>query len=135
MAGTTTHYSLPTVESTDAIDGASQITALATATDDALYEIAQSAGETYTLPAATSETLGGVKIGDGVNVTDDGTISVTQSTYTLPAATASTIGGVKPGTGLTVSEDGTLSVDISAILTAATTWGDIAEHGFTYQNS
>lgn len=101
MAGTTTHYSLPTVESTDAINGASQITALAKATDNALYEIAQSAGETYTLPVATSDTLG----------------------------------GVKPGTGLTVTDDGTLSVDISAILTAATTWGDIADHGFTYQNS
>lgn len=31
----------------------------------------------YTLPAANSTTLGGVKIGDGVAVTDDGTISVT----------------------------------------------------------
>lgn len=33
-------------------------------------------GSGYTLPVATSEVLGGVKIGQGVNVTSDGTISV-----------------------------------------------------------
>lgn len=36
-----------------------------------------------TITPATSETLGGVKIGEGVNVTEDGTISVT--TYAPPA--------------------------------------------------
>lgn len=36
-----------------------------------------------TLTPATSERLGGVKIGEGVNVTEDGTISVTP--YTPPA--------------------------------------------------
>lgn len=36
-----------------------------------------------TLPTATSEKLGGVKIGEGVNVSEDGTISV--PTYTPPA--------------------------------------------------
>lgn len=30
---------------------------------------------TYVLPAATAQTLGGVKIGDGINITEDGTIS------------------------------------------------------------
>ena len=30
----------------------------------------------YTLPAATSSSLGGVKVGDNINVADDGTISV-----------------------------------------------------------
>lgn len=34
-------------------------------------------GGSYTLPPATANTLGGVKIGSGVNVTSDGTISVT----------------------------------------------------------
>lgn len=33
-------------------------------------------GDTYTLPPATASTLGGVKIGDGVTVDTDGTISV-----------------------------------------------------------
>lgn len=34
-----------------------------------------SGGNTYKLPVATAEKLGGVKIGDGINVTEDGTIS------------------------------------------------------------
>ena len=40
-------------------------------------------GSGGTIAPATSETLGGVKIGEGVNVTSDGTISV--SSYTPPA--------------------------------------------------
>lgn len=43
-------------------------------------------GNGGTLTPATSETLGGVKIGEGVNVTEDGTISVPSPTpYTPPA--------------------------------------------------
>lgn len=38
-----------------------------------------SGGSDYVLPAATALTLGGVKIGDGVNVKQDGTISVNLS--------------------------------------------------------
>lgn len=40
-------------------------------------------GSGGTIPPATSETLGGVKIGEGVNVSEDGTISV--PTYAPPA--------------------------------------------------
>ena len=64
------------------------------------------------LNPATSETLGGVKIGSGVNVTDDGTISVPEPTpYTLPPATSETLGGVKIGSGVNVDENGTISVN------------------------
>lgn len=35
--------------------------------------------ETYTLPAATSSILGGIKVGKGLNVTADGTLSATTS--------------------------------------------------------
>ena len=38
-----------------------------------------SGGNTYVLPPATADTLGGVKIGEGVNVTSDGTISINSS--------------------------------------------------------
>jgi hypothetical protein len=55
----------------------------------------------YTLPNATSSTLGGVKIGTG--------ISVSSGTISLPAATTSSIGGVKIGDGISVSS-GTISV-------------------------
>lgn len=49
--------------------------------------------ERYTLPTASTSTLGGVKV-DGSTVTiKDGTISAKQ--YTLPTASSSTLGGVK----------------------------------------
>jgi hypothetical protein len=63
---------------------------------------------TFTPPIATASVLGGVKIGSGVTVAGDGTISVTA--YSLPTASASVLGGVKVGTGLAVAGDGTLSV-------------------------
>jgi len=56
----------------------------------------------YILPTATSSTLGGVKIGDNIDIDSTGHISV-------PIASASTVGLVKAGTGLAVSSDGTLT--------------------------
>lgn len=69
--------------------------------------------DSYTLPPATTDALGGVKVGTGLSVTDDGTLSATGggSSYTLPPATDSVLGGVKVGTGLSVIEDGTLSTE------------------------
>lgn len=73
------------------------------------YVDSHAASGGYTLPAATSSTLGGVKVGDNLTVAEDGTLAATA--YTLPAATTSTLGGVKVGDNLTVTEDGTLSTD------------------------
>lgn len=56
----------------------------------------------YILPTATANTLGGVKIGNNINIDTTGHISV-------PIATDSNVGLVKAGTGLTVSSDGTLT--------------------------
>ena len=66
-------------------------------------------GEHYTLPAATSDTLGGVKIGSGVNVDSSGEISV--DPYTLPVATSASLGGVKP---VAKTEDMTQDVGIDS---------------------
>ena len=76
----------------------------------------------YVLPAATTTTLGGVKIGANVSVTADGTISVAAPTppYTLPAATASSLGGVKIGANVSVTADGTISVAAPYVLPVAT---------------
>ena len=60
---------------------------------------------------ATNTTLGGVKVGSGLSVTDDGTLSADAHGYTLPAATTTTLGGIKVGSGLTVDSDGRLSAD------------------------
>ena len=58
---------------------------------------------------ATSTTLGGIKVGSGLSVTDDGTLSADAQEYTLPVATATTLGLVKVGENLSVEEDGTLN--------------------------
>lgn len=74
-------------------------------------------GEGYTLPPASATTLGGVKIGSGINVTADGTISAEGgggSSYVLPPATPTTLGGVKVGNNLTVTQDGTLNAVASS---------------------
>ena len=65
--------------------------------------------DSYTLPIATADTVGGIKVGSGLNITKDGTLSATGGSYTLPAATTSTLGGVIVGSGLSVEANGTLS--------------------------
>ncbi len=86
---------------------------------------------TYTLPAATSSTLGGVKIGSNITVSS-GTISLsktnvttalgytpptTDTKYTLPNATSSVLGGVKIGSNITVSS-GTISLTKANVTSA-----------------
>ena len=87
-------------------------------------------GSSYTLPTATASRLGGVKIGDNVDVTEDGTISVnlteidsqitsiSDSVSDLSGAitrlesqiaTTDTLGMVKVGSGLSITENGVLS--------------------------
>ena len=65
----------------------------------------------YDLPIATGSSLGGVKIGEGIEVDAGGTISVNTGTpYVLTTATSTELGGVKIGIGINVEEDGTISV-------------------------
>lgn len=62
----------------------------------------------FTLEPATASTLGGVKVGARLSISN-GVLSADEQRYTLPAATASALGGVKVGSGLSIS-DGVLSV-------------------------
>lgn len=77
-----------------------------------------------TLKKATNNSLGGVKIGEGITVTEDGTISaegkeyiqgeginITDNIISLNTASTETLGGVKVGKGLKISADGTLEVN------------------------
>jgi hypothetical protein len=57
----------------------------------------------YTLPPATTSTLGGVIVGDRLSVANDGTINV-------PLATVTDVGGVIVGSGLAITGAGVLSV-------------------------
>lgn len=67
----------------------------------------------YTLPAATSSVLGGVKVGSGLSI--DGSNVLSATAYSLPIAGASTLGGIKVGSGLSIDGAGVL------IATGATT--------------
>jgi hypothetical protein len=60
------------------------------------------------LTSATNSIIGGVKIGSGINITQDGTISAA-SAYLLPTASSAVIGGVRVGTGLSINQFGVLS--------------------------
>ena len=56
-----------------------------------------SSGSVYSLPTASGSVLGGVKIGSGISIDGNGTISVSGQTYELPTASDSVLGGVKIG--------------------------------------
>lgn len=70
--------------------------------------IIQASESGYTLPPATTSTLGGVIVGDGLAVTPQGVLSVVRQD--LPIATQDTAGVVKAGNGVRVKSDGTLEV-------------------------
>lgn len=76
----------------------------------------------FALPIASSSTLGGVKIGSGLTVAADGTISAAAQ-YTLPTASSSVKGGIKVGTGLTMSSE---TLNHSNSVTAKTAYGSTA---------
>lgn len=75
----------------------------------------------YELPIASSSQIGGVKIGNGLNIDGDGTVSIAEGTggggsYTLPIASETVLGGIKKGNTVKVSSDGTLNVDVDALI-------------------
>jgi hypothetical protein len=81
---------------------------------------------TYTLPAATADTIGGIKVGTRLTITN-GTLSADDQSYSLPTASATTLGGIKVGGRLTMA-NGTLSADdqsYSLPVASASTLGGI----------
>lgn len=50
------------------------------------YIKAEAEGKSYTLPVASNSTLGGVKIGEGINISEDGTISAPNDGGSTPPA-------------------------------------------------
>lgn len=81
-------------------------------------------GGGYVLPAATTSTLGGIKVGSGLTIDLFGVLTaVATSTFVLTTATTSALGGVKIGSGLSITADGTLSAIATStyVLTTATT--------------
>jgi hypothetical protein len=58
---------------------------------------------------ASTESLGIVKVGQGISISNDGTISVTP--YSLPRASTNILGGIKVGNNLSIDNEGVLSAD------------------------
>lgn len=70
----------------------------------------------YTLPAATTTTLGGIIVGDRLSIDSTGKLVATY-TYTLPTASSSVLGGVKIGSNIT-NTDGTISLTKTNVTSA-----------------
>ena len=81
----------------------------AVSVDFSAYYTKAQADAAFALKPATSNTLGGVKVGDNLSIDASGRLSGA-APYALPAATTSTLGGVKAGSNLTVYADGTLAL-------------------------
>ena len=91
---------------------ASQVTGLANVATSGSYLDLADTPAAYSLPVATSGVLGGVKVGSGIALAGDGTISVVSSGGggTLDIASATTLGGIKIGSGVSIDASGVLSV-------------------------
>lgn len=59
---------------------------------------------------ATTNILGGIKVGENLTIDNDGVLSANPGSYTLPVAQAGTLGGIKIGNTLTISETGVVNV-------------------------
>ena len=67
------------------------------------------------MPVATADAVGAVKVGTGLAVSGDGTLSVSYS-YTLPAATEAALGGVKVATDSVISNtEGAIDVKYDGV--------------------
>ena len=65
-------------------------------------------GGGYTLPTASANTKGGIKIGSGLSMSGEVLNNSNPTPYSLPTASGETLGGVKVGSGLSIT-DGVLS--------------------------
>lgn len=70
----------------------------------------------YTLPVATTTTLGGIIVGDRLSIDSTGKLVATY-TYTLPKASSTVLGGVKIGSNIT-NTDGTISITKANVTSA-----------------
>ena len=75
-------------------------------------------GGSYTLPPATATTLGGIKVGDNLSITEDGTLSATGSSAPenmVTTDTAQTITGSKTFNGTITLKSAEIGNQISAL--------------------
>ena len=90
----TSHYSLPTINGTDTIDGVNAINGLANAVDTALYQVAGQIAPSYDLPVATATSIGGVRGGGGIEVVPGtGDMNIKSGSISNGMLAASSVGG------------------------------------------
>lgn len=79
----TSHYNFPTINGTDTIDGVNAINGLANSVDAALFGVAGSIPQEYTLPIAGTTSLGGVRgSGDIAVNANTGDMTINNGTVT-----------------------------------------------------
>lgn len=111
----TQYYGLPTVDPDSTLSFPDAVNGLANATDAVLHGIQIGfEGEPYDLPVASSDILGGVRVGDGFEVFSDGLLTTTVKRFELEPATKDKIGGVLIGKNMTVDSKGHLGVGSGA---------------------
>ena len=119
----------------------SQLNTLTTVTDSTTWpvidggttkKVTLSTVKTAILRPATNAVPGVVKVGNGLNITSDGTISV-DADADLPVATSISLGAVRVGNGLSITESGVLSATYSYTLPPGTlsTIGGVRADGVT----
>lgn len=92
-------------------------------------------GGGYTLPTASADTKGGIKVGAGLTMEDEvlkNTNPTPATPYVLPTASAETLGGVKIGSGLSIDENGVVSSSGSSYelpTASSTTKGGVKVNG------
>lgn len=111
----TQYYGLPTVDPDSTLSFPDAVNGLANATDAVLHGIQTGfEGDPYDLPVASSDILGGVRVGDGFEVFSDGLLTTTVKRFELEPATKDKIGGVLIGKNMTVDAKGRLGVGSGA---------------------
>ena len=101
----TSHYNFPTINGTDTIDGVNAINGLANSVDAALFGVAGSIPEDYTLPIAGTTSLGGVRGSGDISVNaSTGDMALNDGTVTAGKLTAGAVTTDKVLNGAVTSE-------------------------------
>ena len=88
----TSHYSFPTINGTDTIDGVNAINGLANSVDAALFGVAGSIPQEYALPIAGTTSLGGVRGSGDISVSArTGDMALNDGTVTAGKLTAGAV--------------------------------------------
>ncbi len=104
MSGSVTISNLPAASSLNLVDKfpVDQVISGSIVTNYGTMAQILSLATPYSLPQATTSTLGGIIVGSNLSVSS-GVLSANASPYQLPTATTSTLGGIIVGTNLTIS--------------------------------